>query len=271
MKSGDDVPSLPSYRTPPLVEVVCGLGFEHLPQLQEPHFALLWTELTQRYPRLQVQPPLPDLSADGEQTLRVQTRPAVSRFWYDKEGSPWLLQLQQNRLLVNWRLGTVDQAHDYPRFAKVYARFAKDLETVTAFLGRQGWAVKPTAFELEYFGHLPAGPPLLPTPGDVTRVVPWLSWPEQPHTGALQKFRWQSETRPAGLPGRLHTSVHTSVSGVHRKQAVVMEIHAIGKAAGQPMKEWFDTAHVYCVQAFAELTDERVQIEHWGRETPDES
>ena len=55
---------LPSYKRPPVNEVVCGMRFQPPENLRIPHIGLLWNKFRANYPKLQHAPPLS--TAKGE-------------------------------------------------------------------------------------------------------------------------------------------------------------------------------------------------------------
>ena len=64
--------SLPSYKIPPVIEVVCGINFKKIAQFKAPHFGLFWQKLRGDYPTCKHASPLgfppkpPDFEADPE-------------------------------------------------------------------------------------------------------------------------------------------------------------------------------------------------------------
>ena len=52
---------LPSYRNPPMNEVVCGLRFKSPSKLKIPHIGLLWNKFRSDYPVIQHVPPIVSL------------------------------------------------------------------------------------------------------------------------------------------------------------------------------------------------------------------
>lgn len=55
MTSANTTPGnpLPSYKRPPVDEVVCGFRFERLRELKVPHIGLLWEKFRNEYPTVQ--------------------------------------------------------------------------------------------------------------------------------------------------------------------------------------------------------------------------
>ena len=50
--------SLPSYKVPPVIEVVCGINFKSIEQFKAPHFGLFWQKVRDEFPTLKHATPL---------------------------------------------------------------------------------------------------------------------------------------------------------------------------------------------------------------------
>jgi hypothetical protein len=90
----------------PLDEVVCGVRLEGV-EWSDIHFGLFYAELNGRYPQTQRRPPLPPFVFNpiqvGEVQLTWTTELDLPLLWYKSATSPFLLQVQKNAFLVNWR------------------------------------------------------------------------------------------------------------------------------------------------------------------------
>lgn len=260
-------PRPPKYTDPPLVEVLCGVAFDPLPALQEPQVALFWHEQAERYPSLAIRPPLRELRLPGQPNTVVlaQNRPPMGRFWLSKSGSPWLLQIQSNRVIVNWRKKVGQSEHAYGGFPKVYRRFTEDFGRFSDFLQRNGMTNSIRGYEVQYFGHIPYSE-RMPGPEHADVVFPWLNWQPTAHLQDMVEFRWSSTFSPPELPGVVSVSANTLPrSPIHGGPAIAMDIQARGTPREkQPVDDWFSMAHDHCVLAFMELTDQDVQKNNWG-------
>ena len=49
-KMATDVKKLPEYKTPPVIELVCGVLFQPLQKFLTPHLGLLWEKFKEEYP-----------------------------------------------------------------------------------------------------------------------------------------------------------------------------------------------------------------------------
>ena len=64
LESSFSTGDLPSYKNPPVNEVVCGLRFDTPAELRIPHIGYLWDKFRTDYPIIQHAPPI--ASAKGE-------------------------------------------------------------------------------------------------------------------------------------------------------------------------------------------------------------
>src|ERR1035437_728983 len=104
----------PHYRRPPVIEVVCGVQFSGAEGWGTPHFGRFWQHIENEYSQFEDQPPLPPLrleAASLEPLLMTLTLPPLRRVFYIQPPGNFLIQLQQNRLLHNWR--KTDEKDEY--------------------------------------------------------------------------------------------------------------------------------------------------------------
>ncbi len=99
--------------------------FDPLSAWRAVHAGLYWSLVKDRYPLNETQPPLPSQIERFDDTFNPQvplvTFSAVdidlSRFWFLSEDGTNLIQIQRDRLVVNWRQQTGDEV--YPRYEPV--------------------------------------------------------------------------------------------------------------------------------------------------------
>ncbi|HEY5853080.1 MAG TPA: TIGR04255 family protein [Aldersonia sp.] len=104
---------LPSFHAPPVIEVAVGVEFVPLPGLSTVglvHLADLWTS---DYPVIQEQPAIPPAAAGPGLHIRPGT-PQI-RIWMLSPSGDELLQLQHDRVFLNWRRVS-DESGGYPRY-----------------------------------------------------------------------------------------------------------------------------------------------------------
>src|SRR5258707_9734421 len=91
---------LPSYKNPPVDEVVCGFKFDPLSQLKVAHIGLLWERFRGEFPNVQHAAPI---SNDGSILVDETTGIPLPRVWFISKADNELIQFQPDRLYYNWR------------------------------------------------------------------------------------------------------------------------------------------------------------------------
>jgi uncharacterized protein (TIGR04255 family) len=155
---------LPSFDRPPLVETALGVQFDPLVNLHTPRIGLLWQRFRDQLPVVEQQPPLaPVIERLGaRQTmqgaeLQIFQRPPFPRCWFlDKAGTE-LLQVQQDRLVWNWRKSAENTP--YPRYEDgVRPRFVEYLDSFLDFLTKESVGeFRPNQCEVTYVNHIVSG------------------------------------------------------------------------------------------------------------------
>lgn len=127
------VAPLPDYDHPPVIEVVYGFQFAPLVELQTPLVGLFWHSIRQHYPKFQEMPVLPPVIERPDQELRTETSfellegPPLPRLFFLDSEENWVLQLQNDRFLHNWK--RVKDGDVYPRYHSVSEKFFEACES----------------------------------------------------------------------------------------------------------------------------------------------
>lgn len=100
--------SYPQLDAPPLDEVVCGFVFKSLSAFDALDLGLFWDHVKNDYPKKRLVP----LLQDGP-NIQIGY-PDDLRAWLVSEDDERLLQVQSDRLYINWR----DRGGGYPRFSQ---------------------------------------------------------------------------------------------------------------------------------------------------------
>ena len=97
-------PALPSFERPPVVEVAVGVHFLQLPGLNTVALLRLAQMWVTRFPIVREQPasPPPGLPV-GPIIFQVQNALPPLRYWLLTDDESLLVQIQHDRLLLNWR------------------------------------------------------------------------------------------------------------------------------------------------------------------------
>ena len=160
----DSHQDLPKFRHPPLVEVVHGVQFKRVP-MTIVHPGLFFECIKDKFPKSQTVPTIPSLQPLFEPTLRqppsalqLMEADELPRAWFIADDDIMLLQLQVDRLLLNWRKEPTYAV--YPHFENVHERFNEAYAAFEQFLATEGLgSLEPELCELTYINHIPANRP----------------------------------------------------------------------------------------------------------------
>jgi hypothetical protein len=266
---------LPEFERPPVTEVAISVHFDEIGAFQPVHFGLLWTRLGNRYPRTEYHSPIGptielfDGQREGNVAIQFHSELPVGRCWYLNEKGTELLQLQPDRLTLNWRKLDTDAV--YPRYSHIRTRFAEELAIVAGFMEEMKLGfVRPLQCELTYVNHIPQGHGW-DTPADLDRVTTlwagstsdgFLSGPAEVRFAA--QYLIEDETQPRG---RLHVELHPAQRAVDKSRLVALHLVARGAPIGATMDGVFafsDLAHEWVVRGFTSITTKSMH-ELWGR------
>lgn len=150
---------LPEFDRPPVVEVAIGVQFEPITGFRQAHIGLFWDEIRSDYPTAVDQPRLetPIESLDDSLLgpsfqLELIDSPPVHRAWFVSLDESLLVQVQDDRLIHNWR----HRGGEYPRFEPLLELFWSHFEKYTARLADTGLVVPPVQqAEVTYINWIP--------------------------------------------------------------------------------------------------------------------
>ena len=151
--SGD----LPDYHEPPVVEVALAIQFQSAIGYRSHDLAKFVERWSDELPKVLEKPPLAPMAVDfygPAVELRVSDETETPRLWLMNEEESRLLQLQQDRLVVNWRKLPSDAP--YPRYQSIRGVLVKawgQLADVLHDLGRTS-VPEPSICEVQYVNQL---------------------------------------------------------------------------------------------------------------------
>ncbi len=120
---------LPTFKNPPIVEVVVGVQFAPLDDFLIPYVGGLWDCLgREKYPSFQET----DLIIDGANPPIFGKHP-LPRIWFVSGDSNNIIQFQVDRFLYNWRKEPFSDT-DYPRYDRVINNFMNSAGDFSKYL-----------------------------------------------------------------------------------------------------------------------------------------
>lgn len=266
--------SLPDYEKPPVIEVVCGIQFERIPQFQPTAFGLFWQRVRQGYPQTEGKPPLsPKIEKYGKAARAEDAEVEVSltlplpRMFFINQVPNWLIQMQADRFLHNWR--KVGEEDAYPHYPEIFERFWRQWTTFRSFCQDEGLE-QPQVNQLEitYINHIPVGEGWQQL-ADWGRVFPDLRWRNgHQFLPGPESAVWRASFLLPNAQGRLHVSLRHAIRTKDNCQVLLCELTARGMAGSLDdtgLHDWFELGHEWIVRGFADLASAEIQEQVWRR------
>jgi len=256
--------ALPSYKNPPVNEVVCGMRFHTPDKLHIPHIGLLWDKFRSEYPIIQHAPPI--TSAKGEILLDVVTGVPLPRVWFINKADDQLVQFQLDRFYFNWRR----RQNDYPRYSHVIKNFEYVLNIIEKhFTEFELGELQPLECELSYINHIPKGQGW-DAIDDIPNIFSDFIWKQSTKRFLPNpvKVTWSTEFSLQEKKGQLIVNLKQATRTEDKVPLLVLELTARGMAESESriaIREWFDVAHKWIVHGFTDLTTPDIQ-KIWERE-----
>jgi uncharacterized protein (TIGR04255 family) len=226
-----------------------------------------WQTIREYFPIVEDIGPLPPPtdSADDSFKYEISDLPPMRRAWMVSSDSQYLIQVQEDRFIFNWKF--VNEDVKYPGYYIVVGKFECWLEKFMKFLKDEGVGpVKFIDFELTYVNHIIVD--------EALSFKYYNALVDHKHNDRGRRYlpdplsiHWRTRYALPGSVGRLDV---TAFSGVHRttkRKFLRLDMSAAGSPTGDPnemMRSWFDLAHEWIVNGFCDVTDPELQ-QQWGR------
>jgi uncharacterized protein (TIGR04255 family) len=255
---------LPSYKRPPVDEVVCGFRFQPLSGLKVPHLGLLWERFRAEFPTVQHAIPI---ATDGSFPVDESTGVPIPRIWFISKADNELIQFQLDRFYFNWRR----RADEYPRYPSIIRKFENARNQLDAFTNDlQLGEVKPVECELTYINHIPKSHGWQSI-NDLSNVIGDLTWRPEKHEFLPNpaNVAWQVRFELPDGRGWLNVKLNQGTRKVDSAPGLILELAARGLGSDRTataMREWYDLAHEWIVRGFTDLTAKEMQEKSWERE-----
>ncbi len=266
----------PDFGRPPVIEVALSIQFEPLPQFCTAHIGLLWRMLRERFPRTEQHPPrdpvfeLFGVSKQPSMNVRVERVLPVPQVRFLNERGNELIQVQQDRLVHNWR--KVDDGDEYPRYPSVKSRFLEELDAFRRFLASENLGdISPNQCEVTYVNHIRSGE-VWRSHAELGRVVSLLSGAHSDEflpspQDIAARIRYVIPGQDGTPVGRLLVSLDPAFLSADDSPVYVMVLTARGKPLGEGIEgavSFLDLGREWVVRGFTSLTSPEMH-RVWGR------
>jgi uncharacterized protein (TIGR04255 family) len=271
---------LPSYERPPVSEVVLSVQFASNPQFQIVHAGLFWQLVRDQFPNVSEQIPLQavfetfggQVAPAGPIQVQAFSTPPFPRFWFESEDRAYVLQLQQDRILFNWRAISSDSV--YPRYETLRERFLTRLRRLAEFFENQKLGpLSPNQCEVTYINSISVDEDASPYT-HLDRITPlWsgkareISGLEIERTVIQTVFVLKSEAHPYGRLYVIFTPGLRPVPAGSLRPIIQLEMTARGRPENETLDAAFrllDQERCAIVRAFTDVTNEEMH-KLWGR------
>ncbi|HMV01332.1 MAG TPA: TIGR04255 family protein [Rhodocyclaceae bacterium] len=262
------VGALPSYDRPPVVEVAVGIHFLQLPGLNAVELVrlvdFLWKDA---YPTTLEQPILPPtapMSAGPIFAFGVQTGTPPIRLWSLTENQAWLIQVQHDRLLLNWRKLT--DADPYPRYEVVRKQFVDVWQRFYEYISGSDFGVlQPSAAEVSFFNRIPLQSGAKEIPNIICALNP--DWDADRQVATA--YQLERDLSDSLTPGQQSIALNYRPSAGPMQLEIATRIGITGELeTATDVFSALDKAHQQGVLTFDELTTDNAHS-IWGRRDAD--
>ena len=245
---------------PPVNEVICGVQFQSLPQWTTAHYGRFWDRIQGTYPDSEDQQPLVPLNLDDKDKppqFEASILPPMRRVFFLRRPGNFLLQLQPNRFLHNWR--QISPVDEYPSYTRAFPEFLDQWRIFLRFLQDSGSAPpKLQGYELTYFNTITGED--VQFPRDVWNFLSFYernpaAVPPTPPSALNIRFVWPLESGE----GRLFLRVQHGNRISDQKSVLLLELTVRGRLETEDEPDLiarFEHAHEMIVQSFLKLTTE---------------
>ena len=265
-QDGGNMLDLPSFETPPVVEVVIAVAFERVDAIGYDIGAIhrqLFRESGKK--TWEAKPPyLPPIEHFGDRAWMPEVRlefpgaiPAP-RYWFSSDSGSDLIQLQQDWIARNWRRMPKDP--QYPRYQSLSEPFEDDLRKLDTYLQQNAdRTFVPTQCEVTYVNHITRSG-VWQDVGEVGRVsnlwgkdAGFLPTPERVQFDASYVI---SEDEGGEPVGRLHVSLVPALSQTDNEPILVLTMTARGAPLSPTIAgvmDFLNLGHRWIVQSFRSM------------------
>lgn len=229
---------------------------------------------SQRPPAAPIEPETFDQTPTGPPPFRIQFAQDVQlpRLWFESASHDQLVQLQADRLSVNWRLLDGDPT-EYPHYDELRKVFERQLNRLRRIVKKRGRDLDVTACEVLYVNPIePVGKAAPGMHPDLAGVLNRVSRsPTNAFLGRPEDSQYQARWRIPGPDGqsigRLYLSAEPAVSDADQSIYLVQLVGRTIPSGSQTkaVMKALDAGHAWVVQGFTDVTTKTMH-KIWERE-----
>jgi uncharacterized protein (TIGR04255 family) len=269
-------PELPEFDNPPVSEVAISIEFAPLANLRASDPPKFWASLRDEYPNFEVQPPVISFPEDLTRPNWGQTPPTVTiqqvqptsqRYWFATEPAAWLVQVQRDRFVINWR--KVTGAETYPRYlASVRPRLLHEWERFCSFIRQNGIGeIAIRRCEVAYVNDIPKDEGWRTLREAMLLLSPFAETMPFRFLPQLETLNFHGSFSFPDAPGRLHFAINHLLRQTDAREVLQLALTARSiprSAEDGDVLACIDQCRSWIVQGFTDLTSTHAHT-LWGR------
>lgn len=260
----------PSFKNPPLIEVVAGVQFENPLGFKTLDLADVWEGFDKKkFPKYREMPPLDPILENNVQLIDFRNIPPMRRFWFEDSDDSALIQVQEDRLIYNWKRPekNYEEINCYPRYENVIEDFFKYFSVFQEVLkAKDVTNLNPSFLELSYINLID-----LPTEGlsAIEKIFRDMRWGAGDRIlPVAENVRSRRFFEIPDLPLKLVADITTRQKKRDGKVVLQYELSVRGPVKDismETMREWFDNARLWITFGFLDTTTDSMH-KKWGVE-----
>lgn len=203
-------------------------------------------------------PPLPSIvgPAPAIQIFQVNQLPPI-RYWFRNESGTHLIQLQNDRLVHNWRRIKPDDP--YPHYADLKPRFEALFTEFSAELGDDPWPNGEFMVEVTYLNPVEIGDGASQVARLSQLIAPWHedfsdSFLDTPTRTALS-MQYELTEEQELVDGILNITVNEARRDRDAHDVLLLQVNCRGKVSSTAtLSSALDVAHEWVIRSFKSVT-----------------
>jgi uncharacterized protein (TIGR04255 family) len=253
-----------TFGSPPINEVAIGVQFSD-PLIDDgTALADFWPRVRGDFPSLEKQPPLPPIAESfgypPTAATPFQFLPMLAqRYWLVSKDETRLIQIQSDRLILNWRQRSATDV--YPRYRSLRNEFERRAHTLSEALGEDRRdLLKPSWCEVTYVNNIDATSTRAPH-RPLSEILRLVSRPKSSDLLPPEDSQFQQRSLipgPDNEPiGRLYVIAAPAVRADDARPIYILTLTVRAQPTEGSLKamyECFDRAHVLIVKTFLAIT-----------------
>lgn len=258
--------ALPVFKKAPVTEVALSIEFLSLSKWDLSSALLFGAILKDDFSKIEIKPPVPsEIEKFGDEfwqhnPMQIEVLDQNNqRFWFISNPGNWLLQVQKDRFVLNWR--KVSGEEEYPRYEVIRKRFSDELDRFFKFVKDNSLGeTKVTQCEVTYVNDI-ASSDYWSSIIEATQLFTTLSNNQE------AKFLRDVETlaisgsyKMGDDAGRLRFAINHALRNSDKQEVFKMNLVARGRpdnSDNDAILKWMDIGREWIVRGFEDLTTKK--------------